>query len=34
MDWLWVLSEAPKSRGDFNNLLIINNLLKHQMDMG
>lgn len=32
--WLWVLSEAPKSRAYFNNLLIINNLLKHQLDMG
>lgn len=32
--WLWVLSEAPKSRVDFNNILIVNDLLKHQLDMG
>lgn len=32
--WLWVLSEAPKSRVDFNNPLIVNDLLKHQLDMG
>lgn len=30
----WVLSEAPKHRGNFDNSLIVNNLTKHQLDMG
>ena len=31
---LWVLCEIPKRRGKFNNILIINNLQNHHLDMG